>query len=48
VAHAISTRLAPSITWGGWVVPTWLSLGIVLVMGIAMMSVAIAEFSKTD
>ncbi|MBO0824922.1 MAG: ABC transporter permease [Actinobacteria bacterium] len=48
VASAIKTRLAPSITWGGWVVPEWLSLSIVAAMGIAMMMVAIAEFSKTD
>jgi ABC-2 type transport system permease protein len=48
VAAVLSTRLAPSITWGGWVVPLWLSLGIVAVMGVVMMSVAIAEFSKTE
>jgi ABC-2 type transport system permease protein len=48
VAAAINNHLAPSITWGGWVVPLWLSLGLVAVMGVAMMSVAIAEFSKTE
>ena len=48
VATAINAHLAPSITWGGWAVPVWLSLSIVAVMGLAMMSVAIAEFSKTD
>jgi ABC-2 type transport system permease protein len=48
VATALSTRLAPGITWGGWIVPLWLSLGIVAVMGVVMMSVAIAEFSKTE
>jgi daunorubicin resistance ABC transporter membrane protein len=48
VATLISTRLAPSITWGGWVVPLWLSLGIVAVMGLGMTAVAIAEFSKTE
>ena len=48
VSDAINSRLAPSITWGGWAVPGWLSLSIVAVMGIGMMSVAIAEFSKTD
>jgi ABC-2 type transport system permease protein len=40
--------LSPSITWGGWAVPTMLSLGIVLAMGLAMMSVAIATFSKPE
>ena len=48
IAAAINTHLAPSITWGGWVVPLWLSLGIVAVMGLGMMAVAIAEFSKTE
>jgi ABC-2 type transport system permease protein len=48
VAAAINNHLAPSITWGGWVVPLWLSLGLVAVMGVAMMCVAIAEFSKTE
>ncbi|HEY7144825.1 MAG TPA: ABC transporter permease [Streptosporangiaceae bacterium] len=41
-------HLAPGITWGGWLVPLWFSLGIVAVMGIAMMGVAIAEFRKTE
>src|SRR5215475_14009287 len=47
VASAINSHLAPSITWGGWVVPVWLSLSIVALMGLAMMSVASAEFIKT-
>ncbi len=40
--------LAPGLTWGGWLVPVWLSLGIVAVMGVSMMSVAIAQFRKTE
>jgi daunorubicin resistance ABC transporter membrane protein len=48
IRNAINTRLAPGITWNGWPVPLWLSLGIVAVMGLAMMTVAIAEFSKTE
>jgi ABC-2 type transport system permease protein len=47
-AAYLNSHLAPSITWGGWVVPLWFSLGIVAVMGLVMMSVAIAEFSKTE
>jgi ABC-2 type transport system permease protein len=43
-----ASLLAPSITWGGWVVPLWFSLGIVAVMGLVMMSIAIAEFSQTE
>ncbi len=41
-------RVAPGITWGSWVVPIGLSLAIVAVMGLTMMSIAIAEFSKTE
>ena len=48
VSALINAHLAPSITWGGWVVPLWLSLGIVAAMGIGMTGVAIAEFSKTE
>jgi daunorubicin resistance ABC transporter membrane protein len=40
--------LSPGITWGGWVVPIWLSLTIVLVMGLTMMGVAIVTFSKPE
>jgi ABC-2 type transport system permease protein len=48
IAAIINTRLAPSITWAGWPVPVWLSLTLVAAMGLGMMSVAIAEFSKTE
>ena len=40
--------LAPGLTWAGWLVPQWLSLGIVAAMGLAMMAVAIAQFRKTE
>ena len=40
--------LAPNVTWDGWQVPIGLSLGIVAVMGAALLGVAIAEFQKTE
>jgi ABC-2 type transport system permease protein len=40
--------LSPAITWNGWPVPIPLSLGMVAVMGLAMMGVAIATFSKPE
>ncbi len=40
--------LSPSITWAGWPVPILLSLGIVAVMGLGMMGIAIATFSKPE
>ena len=48
IAPAFEQRLAPGVTWGGWPVPIWLSIGIVAIMGLAMMAVAIAEFRKTE
>jgi ABC-2 type transport system permease protein len=40
--------LNPDITWAGWTVPVGLCLGIVAVMGAAMLGIAIAEFQKTE
>jgi daunorubicin resistance ABC transporter membrane protein len=40
--------LSPALTWLGWPVPLWLSLGIVAAMGLGMMTVAIVTFSKTE
>jgi ABC-2 type transport system permease protein len=40
--------LSPGVTWVGWTVPIWLSLAFVAAMGLAMMSVAIATFSKPE
>jgi ABC-2 type transport system permease protein len=40
--------LSPGITWDGWVVPIGLSLAMVAVMGLAMLTIAIAEFRKTE
>lgn len=48
IPPAFEQRLAPGVTWGGWPVPIWLSIGIVAIMGLAMMAVAIAEFRKTE
>ena len=40
--------LAPGVTWAGWVVPVWLSLVIVATMGLTMLTIAIAEFRRTE
>src|SRR5712692_7991073 len=44
VSPLAARALSPSITWAGWAVPVWLSLGIVAAMGLGMMGVAIAAF----
>jgi ABC-2 type transport system permease protein len=46
-AQALAS-LSPGITWGGWLVPTGLAVGIVAIMGLAMLTIAIAEFRKTE
>jgi ABC-2 type transport system permease protein len=40
--------LAPGISWAGWHVPLWLCLAMVALMGITMLTIAIAEFRKTE
>ncbi|HTR95816.1 MAG TPA: ABC transporter permease [Trebonia sp.] len=56
--HAVFSRLSippaaravlePAVTWNGWPVPVGLSLGIVAVMGAALLGMAIAEFQRTE
>ena len=48
VSPLAAAALSPGITWFGWQVPLGLSLGIVAVMGLAMLGIAIAEFRKTE
>jgi ABC-2 type transport system permease protein len=48
VPAAATASIAPGITWNGWVVPDGLSLGIVAVIGVAMLFLAIAQFRKTE
>ena len=40
--------LSPSLTWFGWTVPVGLSLGMVALMGAALLLIAILEFQKTE
>jgi ABC-2 type transport system permease protein len=40
--------LAPGVTWSGWLVPQWMSLGIVAAMGLSMLVIAVGEFRKTE
>jgi ABC-2 type transport system permease protein len=44
----VRDQLAPGVTWNGWHVPVALELGIVFVMGAAMLYVAILQFQRTE
>jgi len=48
ISDAARHRLAPGVTWWGWPVPTPVEAGIVLALGVAMISVAIVRFSRTE
>jgi ABC-2 type transport system permease protein len=48
VSPAAIAAVSPGVTWGGWLVPIGLSLGMVAVMGAVLLGIAIAEFSKTE
>jgi ABC-2 type transport system permease protein len=40
--------LSPGVTWDGWRVPDGLAVGLVAIMGVVLLVIAIAEFSKTE
>ena len=40
--------LDPGLTWWGWRVPVLLQIGVVLVLGLVLLSIAIWEFSATE
>jgi ABC-2 type transport system permease protein len=48
ISPAASAALSPAVTWDGWAVPVAVSLGIVAVMGAALLGLAIAEFQRTE
>jgi ABC-2 type transport system permease protein len=48
ISPAARQALDPGITWWGWHVPALLEAGVVLLLGLAMLSIAIWEFSRTE
>jgi ABC-2 type transport system permease protein len=40
--------LDPGITWGDWLVPVWLQVLVVAVLGLTMLGVAAAQFRRPD
>lgn len=40
--------LNPGVHWFGWHVPVMVELGIVALMGLALLGIAIAQFRRTD
>jgi ABC-2 type transport system permease protein len=48
ISPAARHALDPGVTWWGWHVPTLLEAGVIVVLGLAMLGVAIWEFSSTE
>jgi hypothetical protein len=48
ISVTASHALAPRVTWWGWHVSALLEVGIVFLMGLAMVGIAIWEFSATE
>jgi ABC-2 type transport system permease protein len=48
VSPEVRARLNPPITWGGWVVPTWLQLLLVAGIGTLLLAVAVRQFQKVE
>lgn len=48
LSPAVRARLDPGVTWNGWHVPTGLEIALVAAIGLAMLGVAIAQFSRTE
>jgi ABC-2 type transport system permease protein len=48
VSEAARRTLDPGVTWLGWQLPPLLEVAIVLLLGLAMIVVAIRQFSRTE
>jgi ABC-2 type transport system permease protein len=48
LSSAVRAQLDPGVTWNGWHVPTLLEVAIVAAIGMAMLAVAVKQFSKAE
>jgi ABC-2 type transport system permease protein len=48
IPAAARHALAPGVTWWGWRVPTLLEAAVIALLGLVMLSIAIAEFSRAE
>jgi ABC-2 type transport system permease protein len=47
-SEAARQALDPGVTWWGWHVPSGVEAGIVLLLGLALLTVAIWQFNRTE
>ena len=48
VSPQVRARLNPPITWGGWIVPTWLQLVLVAAIGVSLLGLAVRQFQHVE
>ena len=48
VSETARQTLDPGVTWFGWHVPAMVEVGMVLLIGLAMLGIAIRQFSRTE
>jgi ABC-2 type transport system permease protein len=48
ISDAARHRLAPGVTWWGWPVPPLLEVALVLALGVAMLTIAVRRFARTE
>ena len=48
VPPAVLARLDPGITWGSFVVPIWLDVVVIAILGSIMLAIAAIQFRRTD
>ena len=48
VPPAVLARLDPGVTWGSWVVPIWLDVLVIALLGSVMLAIAAIQFRRTD
>ena len=48
LSPAVRGTFSPGVTWGAWHVPTLIELGLVALLGLALLGVAIVEFRRTE
>ena len=48
VSESARRTLDPGVTWFGWQVPPLLEVGIVVLIGVAVLGLAVARFSRTE
>ena len=48
ISVAARRALDPGVTWFGWRVPTLVEAGVVALLGLAMLGIAVWEFSRAE